>query len=331
MKNTFHSATLRLTAWYTLILMFVALLFSSIVYQVSAHELQRGLGPNPASIEQSLFVDSPWADNWREERLSQGRSRLLSELIIFNIGVLLFGAGGSYLLARRTLQPIEDTMEAQARFTSDAAHELRTPLTIMQSEIEVGLRDTKATKSTHADLLRSNLDEVAHMRTLTDRLLLLANQNDLTLSPTSLETVAIEAVDRSVPLAQTKNIAVHNEIGPVTVQGNGESLTDVLFILIDNAIKYSPAKSTVTLRAKTKGNSVEVSVSDTGPGIAEQDLPYIFDRFYRADQSRSSQNVAGHGLGLSIAQRIIEAHSGTISAANNKKKGATLTITLPLA
>lgn len=313
--------------------MFVALLFSCIVYQVSAHELQRGLGPNPASIEQSLFIDSPWADNWREERLSQGRSRLLSELIIFNIGVLLFGAGGSYLLARRTLQPIEDTMEAQARFTSDAAHELRTPLTIMQSEIEVGLRDTKATKATHAELLRSSLDEVEHMRTLTDRLLLLANQNDLELNPTSLEAVAIEAVDRSVPLAQSKKITVHNEIGSITVQGNSESLTDVLFILIDNAIKYSPTKSTVTLRAKTKGNSVEITVSDNGPGIAEQDLPYIFDRFYRADQSRSSQNVAGHGLGLSIAKRIVEAHGGTIVAANNgkKKSGTTFTISLPLA
>lgn len=331
MKSVFHSATIRLTAWYTLILLFISLLFSSIVYQVSSHELQRGLGPNPPSTERSLFVDSPFADNWRQERLNQGRSRLLTELVLFNVGVLLFGAGGSYILARRTLQPVEEAMEAQARFTSDAAHELRTPLTIMQSEIEVGLRDTKATKTTHAELLRSNLDEVEHMRTLTDRLLLLANQSDLTLAPTSLEAVAIEAVDRSVSLALSKDISVQNEIGPVTVQGNSESLTDLLFILIDNAIKYSPAKSTVVLQAAAKNNVAEITVSDNGPGIADADLPHIFDRFYRADQSRSSQNVAGHGLGLSIAKQVIDAHHGTISAANNPKKGVTFTITLPLA
>lgn len=330
MNNLFNSTTLRLTAWYTLILLIISLLFSTVVFQISAAELRRGFGPGPQNSS-LFFADNDTVQAWRDAHINEGVSHLVGQLVIFNIFVLTAGAACSYLLAKRTLRPIEEAMESQIRFSSDAAHELRTPLTIMQSEIEVGLRSSTASKASYADLLVSNLDEVEHMRTLTDRLLLLANQNDLALTPTSLESVAIEAVNRSVPLAQSKHIAVNNEIGTLTVLGNANSLTDVIFILLDNAIKYSPAKSTVTLKAHTKGHVAEIVVSDNGPGISKQDLPLIFDRFYRADTSRSSQNVVGHGLGLSIAQRIIEAHGGSISASNNAKKGASFTITLPLA
>jgi signal transduction histidine kinase len=97
-------------------------------------------------------------------------------------------------------------------------------------------------------------------------------------------------------------------------------------------VKYSPAKSTITLASKIHGKHATLSVSDTGHGIAAKDLPHIFDRFYRADTSRSSQNVAGHGLGLSIAKQIISAHRGHIAARpNSEGKGTTFTITLPLA
>ncbi len=330
MKNLFHSTTLHLTAWYTLILLLISLLFSTVVFQISITELHRSFGPAPKS-DALFFIDNDAAQAWRSEHIKEGVSRLIGQLIVFNLSVLTTGAAGSYLLARRTLRPVEEAMEAQTRFSSDAAHELRTPLTIMQSEIEVGLRNTSATKTGYANLLKSNLDEVEHMRTLTDRLLLLANQNDLLLVPTSLESVAIEAVNRSIPLAQSKHITVENEVGTLTVRGNANSLTDTLLILLDNAIKYSPAKSTITVRAHTKGHVAEIVVSDNGPGISKKDLPHIFDRFYRADTSRSSQNVVGHGLGLSIAKRIVEAHGGSIVATNNAKKGASFTITLPLA
>jgi signal transduction histidine kinase len=170
------------------------------------------------------------------------------------------------------------------------------------------------------------------MRTLTDRLLMLANNHDISLSPTSLEVVAIEAVNRTIPLAQAKKISIKNTVRDITVVANAESLTDVLVILLDNAVKYSPAKSTITLATKIHGKHATLSVSDTGHGIAEKDLPHIFDRFYRADTSRSSQNVAGHGLGLSIAKQIISAHRGHIAARpNSEGKGTTFTITLPLA
>ncbi|MFZ1248718.1 MAG: HAMP domain-containing sensor histidine kinase [Candidatus Saccharimonadales bacterium] len=330
MKLSFHSATLRLSAWYTLILLVVSLLFSTIVFEVSSHELRRGFGPNHP-VETPLFIDSPMADDWREARINQGRARLLAQLALFNTAVLLLGAGGSYLLAKRTLQPIEQAMESQARFSSDAAHELRTPLTIMQSELEVGLRDKKATLQSKNALLKSTLDEVHHMRTLTDRLLALASSKHLALAPCQLEEVAIDAVNRCIPLAQSKKIAIHNTIAPHIVTADKESLTDALVILLENAVKYSPPKSTVTLHAVAKNKTIEIQVIDEGPGVHPQDLPHIFDRFYRADTSRSSQNVAGHGLGLSIAERISQAHHGELTAKNNPTKGATFTLALPLA
>jgi signal transduction histidine kinase len=252
--------------------------------------------------------------------------------VFFNVAVLGTGAAGSYFLARRTLEPVEAALESQTRFSSDAAHELRTPLTIMQSEIEVGLRDKHATKASHSALLQSNLDEIYHMRTLTDRLMMLANQEDIAIAPTSLEAVAIEAVTHSIALAQTKSIGIDNTVNNITVVGNSASLTDALAILLENAIKYSPKKSTIRLSATTKGKTALLQVSDGGPGIAAEDLPHIFDRLYRGDTSRSSQNVAGHGLGLSIARQIITAHKGRIEAANIPNgKGAVFTITLPLA
>ncbi len=334
MKNLFESTTLRLTAWYTLLLLVISLIFSTVVFQISAAELERSFGPSiqgGGNSSQPFFVDNDTVRSWREQHIHEGISRLIGRLVVFNVIVLAAGATGSYFLARRTLRPVEEAMNAQIRFSSDAAHELRTPLTVMQSEIEVGLRNKKAAKAEYAELLQSNLDEVQRMRTLTDRLLLLANQNDLTLEPTSLETAAIEAVNRCIPFAQKKNVEINNEIGNIRVRGNAESLTDLLVIFLDNAIKYCPKKSVVTLRASKKGHVAELRVADNGPGIAEADLPHIFERFYRADQSRSSQNVSGHGLGLSIAKRIVDAHSGTIAAKNNPKGGASFIITLPLA
>ncbi len=334
MKNLFQSTTLQLTAWYTLILMVISLIFSIVVFQVSYSELQYGFRVSPGTQAQNFFEfgDLGTLESWRNDRIQESKSHLIGSLVLFNVFVLAAGAAGSYMLARRTLKPVEEAMQVQARFSSDAAHELRTPLTVMQSEIEVGLRSKESSKAGYGELLRSNLEEIQHMRTLTDRLLLLANQNELSMQPTSLEQIAIEAMNRGIPLAQKKHIEIQNDIGPIQVNGNADSLTDTLYILIDNAIKYCPRKSLIKLTAAKKGHRVELRIRDNGPGITADDLPHIFDRFYRADMSRSNQNVSGHGLGLSIAQRVIKAHDGTISAKNNARgKGVTFLITLPLA
>ena len=311
------------------------MLFSVVVYQLSTHEIRRSYRP-PRPNGTSEFINDTLTSSalyqWRQEQIVDSQRRLMMQLAIFNAFVLSTGAVGSYLLARHTLRPIEESYDSQLRFSSDAAHELRTPLTIMQSEIEVGLRSPRSTKSSHAKLLASNLDEVQRMRLLTDRLLMLANNQDMSILPTSIEDTAIDAVGRVVPLAQTKKITIKNTIGPGMVLANHDSIVDLLIILLDNAIKYSPSHTVITLSARTRGRHIEVKVIDNGPGVSPSDLPRIFDRFYRSDTSRSSQNVAGNGLGLSIAQQIVRSNHGRLMASNNSDTaGATFTFTLPLA
>jgi len=333
-RDFFSSATVRLTSWYLLILTILSLLFSGIVYSIAANELHKPVGLNGQRQSQSQII-SPYdsgtlnfAEDWRQEREKEGKTRLVTSLVVFNVVVIATGGLASYYLAKRTLQPIEEALEAQTRFSSDAAHELRTPLAVMQSEIEIGLRAKKPTADQQHELLQSTLDEVGRLRSLTDRLLLLSNLKTIETSETSLDDVATEAINRVIPLAQAKKISIDSNVGKQKVIANTDVLTDTLVILLDNAIKYSPEKSTITVSAKEQGKHTLFEVTDTGHGIDPVDLPHVFDRFYRADISRSKTNVEGHGLGLSIAKRSLEAMNGTISVVSEVDKGTTFTMRL---
>jgi signal transduction histidine kinase len=328
-KSLFDSATLRLTAWYMVILMSISLLFSVLLYRVASDELDRAFGPRGGNVR--VFVNDDEVVDMRAQMIHDSNERLMTNLLLFNVVVLVGGSAVSYALARRTLQPIEAALESQSRFSSDAAHELKTPLAVMQSEIEVGLRNTAATKKSHQELLESSLDEVHRMRMLTDRLLLLANNQSIETAPVDIETVGVEALNRSIPLAISKHIKIENNISSARAMGDAESITDVLTILIDNAIKYSPEKSTIHLEQRVADKTVQIHVRDEGIGIEPHDIEHVFDRFYRADTSRSKLNVPGYGLGLSIAQRLMSLQQGSITIKSAKGKGSTFTITLPKA
>lgn len=334
MKRTFNSATIRLTLWYVLILTVLSLLFSSIVYQIASQELHRPYGPQRLQPKQTIANDLSdeyvfdQIEQWRVTRATEGNRRLIANLIIFNAATIAAGGLASFFLAKRTLRPIEEALEAQTRFSSDVAHELRTPLTVMQSEIEIGLRAKNPSSTAQKQLLESNLDEVHRLRALTDRLLILASEKELPLAPTKLDEVATEAINRVFSLAQAKSISIESTIGKVQALANFDTLTDTVVIILDNAIKYSPAKSAVTISAEPHAKHVLLHVTDNGTGIDEKDINHIFDRFYRADLSRSKKHVEGHGLGLSIADRIIRAHHGKITVKSEPGKGSTFTIQL---
>ncbi len=327
-RNLFTSATLKLTAWYLLLLMLVSLVFSVVLFGLSNDQLKRGLrAPDSGPLWSRLDDDSLYKTVVRE-RLKEGQERMLSSLVVFNTVVLASGGMASYLLARRTLRPIHDVLEAQTRFSSDAAHELRTPLAVMQTEIEVALRDKKATKKTHDEVLASNLDEVHRLRTLTDRLLLLAGNEELPLSTVAVEGVVMDAVTRAIPLAQAKSIAVENSVGEAYALANDDALGDVLTVLVDNAIKYSPEKSVVRVDAKTTDRFVTISIRDEGVGIAQSEQAKIFERFYRVDSSRTKLAVEGHGLGLSLAKRLCQLQNAGLTVSSDGKHGSTFSIKL---
>lgn len=329
--SLFESATLRLTAWYMLLMMVLSLLFSGVLYEVATNEFNRALGPAGPGDARLFINDDATVNTIRQQRIDGSSSRLVTSLVVFNLAVLVGGTALSYLLARRTLSPIEQAHEAQARFASDAAHELRTPLAVMQTEIEVDLRDKKATVAGHVETLKSTLEEVSRLRTLTDRLLLLASQQELPCGSVDMEMAASEAMTRLIPLAQAKSIEIDNQVQQLSVVGHYESVVDIIGILLDNAIKYSPKKTSIVVSSEVKGNSLYLSVADQGLGISTEEREKVFERFYRSDEARSKENVEGHGLGLSLARRLAGEMNGEVTVAENVPKGSIFTLTLPVA
>ncbi|MCC7289006.1 HAMP domain-containing histidine kinase [bacterium] len=327
----FRSATLRLTVWYTIIIMAVSLVFSTALYIISRGQLESSLRRQwLRRIDQRLnIVVQP---NDISADLTEGSARLLNYLLEFNLIILALSVFASYKLARHTLEPIEEAHTAQARFTADASHELRTPLTAMKAEIEVALRDKKLTIKEARELLNSNLEEVSKLELLSNALLKLAqtNRDTIALRQTNALEVVSGAVERVKKQAQLHSISIKNDVRNIKFVGDSTSLTELFVVLLDNAIKYSPEKSVVTVTCRKSGGCVAISVEDKGAGIPAKDLPNIFDRFYRVDNSRSKLKTEGYGLGLSIAKKVADLHGGSIEVTSTVGKGSVFTVKLPI-
>ena len=317
----FNNAIIKLTILYTVVLMALSIGFSAAFYTVTDRELGRPIGPSSGIVQNIHIPDDGDFHVIIHQRDNNIRSRLLFGLIFINTAVLMVGAVVSYFLARLTLKPINDAMNIQAQFVQDASHELRTPLAAIAMENEVLLRDKSAGKKELLAQVESNLEEVAKLQELTDRLLKLSQDEPVALTQVPVRLVAEKAVSFVQKTAITKHIRlVVGAPAGVTVAANAELLTELLVILLDNAIKYSPAKTTVTLGYENGA----LFVNDEGLGIAAADLPHIFDRFYRAEKSRTS---SGYGLGLPLAQRLAEQMGLKITVQSSSQKGATFCVT----
>ncbi len=352
------SATARLAGTYLIIIMAMSIGFSFVFYHTSSSVLGRQLPPDSVLHGQTVQVSSdssqPLAtaaddktttanqsssahqelDEYLHQRIDEGRSDLLHRLIYLNIGALLVGSVVSYGLARRSLKPIERAMEAQAQFVSDASHELRTPLTAIQTSNEVFLRRPNAKISDARRLIEQNTGDVKRLKSLTDGLLQLSqesNQTVLTFTPLHIQDIVSDALTQVVPQASLKDIAVHDDAPDILILGDRATLVQALVILLDNAVKYSNQSSKVYITAHAKSKYAYLTVRDEGIGIPASDLPFLFRRFYRADNARTGGDRAGYGLGLPIAKQIIDNHHGNIEVTSSPGKGSSVTIKLALA
>jgi signal transduction histidine kinase len=334
---TFKSAYLKLTLFYVLIVMIISLVFSFVIYNISSSELNRGLGRQTRVLRELPTENRPPfpiqdLEKIRLEQLDASNNHLRLNLIYFNLLILALSSIASYFFAKRTLRPIEEMVNSQNRFIADASHELKTPLTAMRSEIEVNLRDKKLKLANSKKLLKSNLEEINKLETLSNALLKLAKyQEDLKLdfSKLALSEIITEAYEKVESLAVKKSIKFKNNFEKVYLKGDRQSLVELFVILLDNTIKYSPKVSRVFIEIKKDGKFAKIKIIDRGMGIKASDLPHIFDRFYRADHSRSKEKTDGYGLGLSIAKRIVELHNGAISAKSTPGKGSEFIVKLP--
>jgi signal transduction histidine kinase len=331
----FQSALLKLSGWYLLLIMCISIGFSIFIYNVSSSEISSGFLSSTDDIFSQQLAPRFYNQfgNWRQQRAQQASTNLFNNLVSLNLFMLIAGGLSSFFLAKHTLRPIAETLESQMRFTSDASHELRTPLSVIKTELEVALRK-KVSLEEAEDILRSNLEEIIRLENLVDRLLRLSTSQDLNFTEVDLEDIAIRATNRFISLAQKNNITIDNQAKPAVARADREALSDVVNICLDNAIKYSLEKSKITIAtkdrsSKTDQKNVAIIISDTGKGIEKNDLEHLFERFYRADTSRSKQNIEGYGLGLSLAKKIIDLHHGDITISSKPGHGTTVKITLP--
>jgi signal transduction histidine kinase len=266
-----------------------------------------------------------------EQQYRHSLQALLAVLVGVSALGLLAAAAISGVLARRALGPIQLALRRQRDFVADAAHELRTPLAIQRTAMELGLAADAGTEQqgTIEQALRQNV----HLTRLVDNLSLLARADSGTMTleraSVDLARLASETAGGVAILAEERGVRLCVEAPQETrVLGDTGRLRQVLLILLDNALKYTPDGGGITVRVARQGGQARLEVRDSGPGIASADLPHLFERFYRADKARSS---GGTGLGLAIGRWIAEAHGGRITAANAPDRGAIFTVMLPLA
>lgn len=332
----FSQARIKLTLWYLLIISLITIAFSLGIYKILTLELDRVVRiqrfriESPNGIPFTIRESQPGVDNQLIEEVEQ---RVRLTLLIIDLGILAASAFAAYFLAGKTLGPIEKMVEEQKRFVADASHELRTPITALKSEIEVSLRDKKLSLNESKKLLRSNLEEVNKLQTLSDYLLTLSRYQTsdfaLKLENIKLSPVVNEAIKRVSYLAEPRGIEIKASFREISFSGNNHNLVELLVILLDNAVKFSSKGKNVNLKAQTDDGHLIIEVSDQGAGISEKDLPFIFNRFYQADSSRTKDRK-GYGLGLAIAKRIVELHQGSIDVTSKFGEGTTFKISLPL-
>jgi signal transduction histidine kinase len=226
-------------------------------------------------------------------------------------------------------QQLAAALEAQRRFVADASHELRTPLTTIRGNAGLLAFGPGVTDDVRAAAARDIASESERMSRLVEHLLTLAQADagqDLELAPVALRPI-IEAVVRQAQVAHPDRQLRALGLADVQVAGDPDAMTQLVWILVDNAVKFTRPSGQIEIGLQRRNASVDLTVRDDGLGIPPADLERIFDRFYRADPSRSG---AGAGIGLSIARWIAAQHNGTVTARNNDGPGATLTVLLPL-
>lgn len=315
----FKVARLKLTGWYLLIITLISIGFSLGIYRIMTVELDR-----MERIRRPRFEE-----NFPLPPLEEIKQRIKLSLIITNLIILSGAAAMAWFLSGKTLHPIKEMVEEQNRFISDAAHELKTPLTALKAEIEVSLRNKKINLAQAKKLLRSNLEEVNKLQSLSENLLRLSQNPNINQEMVNLRPVSEEAVKKVKPLAEKKQIKIINQVKG-WVKGDQTALTELLVIFLDNALKYSPKKSTIWLETSKKDKTMEIRIKDQGIGISQKDLPHLFKRFYRADQSRSKNKANGYGLGLAIAKKIMDQHKGIIKVDSKINQGTTFKLVLSL-
>lgn len=267
--------------------------------------------------------------------LSQGQEMqlgLLTALVVVGAACALLSFGASFVMAERAMLPIRRAWQQQKDFLSDASHELRSPLAVIQTNLDVVRLKPEETVGSQDKWLDNIQEEVANMAKLVDSLLFLARaeaaQQVLVRVPFAFDEALLRAVAPYEAVAAAKGVVLVAAAGAKAAgYGDEARIRQVIGILLDNAIRHTPAGGKVTVALTRADSQVLLTVADTGEGIGPGHLDKIFERFYQVDKARAK---GGAGLGLAIAKWIVESHGGAISVASTPGQGSTFSIWLPL-
>ena len=231
------------------------------------------------------------------------------------------------------LTRLQSSFERERRFTADAAHELRTPLTVLKGQIDVTLSRPRNSVE-YENKLRELSVQVDRLIRLSNALLFLSrsSQDQIPFQPSlvNLRELLDVLIEQLQPLAEEKELKLIVQISnEAVVYGDHDHLIRLFINLLENALKYTPPNGEVTVTAMKESDEIQIAVHNTGPGISQEHLPHLFERFYRVDEDRSSQ-TGGSGLGLAIAHEIVNRHGGEIEAHSSPNLGVTISVRLPL-
>jgi signal transduction histidine kinase len=318
MKNKlFQNARLKLTAYYVFIMSIILIIFSgALIYTIDIN-IEENLSGKIIITEN---VENP-LDHTTDE---------IENLIYYIDGILLMIiAILSYFLAGRTLKPINDNLNAQKQFSTDASHDLRTPISIIISESEVALSENN--NKYFKNVIQSNLEEAKKMSKLVNDLLLISRGEDKDINNIYtridlhnfmnkiVSKMKVQALNKGLTLVISNYIKIFTKV-------NISNFERAILNILQNAINYTN-KGGIKVTVTDDNKKAYIEISDTGVGIKEEDLPFVFDRFYKAEHSRNDQS--GSGLGLCISKQIITEHNGGIEIKSKVNVGTTITISIP--
>jgi signal transduction histidine kinase len=231
------------------------------------------------------------------------------------------------------LDELSSCEKEQQQFIADVSHELRTPLTILRGTLEVAL-DGERTNDEYREVLSTALIELNHLSRISQNLLFLARGQagrvTMSLSSLDLSRFVRDVVSEIAPIASERGLAIDVSLppDPVTTLADAQRLREVVFNLFDNAIRYTEPGGRIHVRLESSPAEIRLAVADTGVGIAPEDLPFVFERFFRSDRARRAYR-GGTGLGLSIVRWIVEAHKGRVHVESTLGQGSVFTVALP--
>jgi signal transduction histidine kinase len=317
--DNFEWAVIRLTMYYTVGVFFILCVFSVLVYSLVVTDLEDNLHENTDETVSILEIKN-------EPILHEITENLFNILIFSDIVLLFLTIGVSYVLARKTLMPLKEAYQKQKKFVADAAHELRTPLAVQKAGAELLLQHERSVAE-YKKFIEESQEETDRLITLSNDLLFLVQHKEQVQS--SFEQFSLSQVCttqseniRSYALQNGVSLSMHIEEG-IMMTGSRSDIARLILNLLKNAIDYNVPQGAVTLTLRKDNSLVVLSVTDTGIGIHEKNIPYIFERFYKADSSRTVKTVSGSGLGLSIVKEIVVRHGGLIKVESALGKGTT--------